>query len=50
VRKKWRVVRLDSPNEIVLQPLNDDGSIDEFSDACGDLRLSVVAETPYRMN
>jgi len=49
VLKKWRVVRLDAL-EVVLQPLNADGTVDEFTDACGDLRLTVAAETPTRMN
>lgn len=46
----WRVARLDDPLEVVLQPLNADGSVNEFLDACGDVRLTVTAETPYRMN
>ena len=47
--RRWRVTRLDVL-EIVLQPLNDDDTIDDFADACGDYRLAVHAETPFPMN
>jgi hypothetical protein len=43
--QRWRVARLDAPLELVLQPINADGSVNEFLDACGDLRLAVTADT-----
>ena len=48
--KQWRVARIDDPLEVVLQPLNADGSIDEFSDACGDYRLTVQQVTANTMH
>jgi len=48
--KQWRVARIDVPLELVLQPLNADGSIDEFSDACGDYRLTVTQVTATTMH
>jgi hypothetical protein len=48
--KRWRVIACDAAHEIVLQPLNDDGSIDEFTDACSEFRVSVEVETPHTMN
>jgi len=40
--KKWRVnsVPLNGV-DVLLQPLNDDGTVDEFKDAVGDFRIRV---------
>lgn len=33
--KRWRVIRFQGP-DVKLQPLHEDGSIDEFNDAAGE--------------
>jgi len=48
--KRWRVTGFEDAHEILLQPLNDDGSIDEFTDACHECRFTVAVETPHTMN
>lgn len=48
--KRWRVTGFETSHEIVLQPLNDDGTVDEFTDACSEFRFTVEIETPHAMN
>ena len=48
--KRWRVTAFEESHEIVLQPLNEDGTVDEFTDACSEFRFTVDVETPHTMN
>jgi hypothetical protein len=48
--KRWRVAAFADASDVILQPLNDDGSVDEFTDACSEYRFTVDAETPHTMN
>lgn len=44
--KRWRVVDILEPFEVLLQPLLDNGAVDEWTDACGDFRIRVHLRAP----